>query len=164
MATWFRLLTSRRTYHCYAWKTNTGPHDQGTWASKEQVSLFEFVGVQKSLGQEEIKTHLSTPKYSPNGPLSAYTGITWTSLQSPFPAFHRKLCGWSGSSPRSSTPRNSLTRFPPACLLPVVAPESRQPPACFFACGPEASPPPYVTRLAHRGSERASPRVPPESR
>lgn len=91
---------------------------------------------EKGWRHEEIKTHLSTPKYSPNGPLTPYPGITC--LQSPLPASHRKPCGRTESPPQSSTLRNSRTRVPPACLLPAVAPGSRQPPAGFSAWGPES--------------------------
>lgn len=70
----------------------------------------------------------------------AADSVQWNYLgqsTEPIPCFPVEALRVAASPPRSSTPRSSLTRFPPACLLPGVAPESRQPPACFSACGSE---------------------------
>lgn len=110
------------------------------------------------MGQEELKTHLSTPKNFPSWPLTPYTKITRACQQSPFiPCFPSEYWRAMPVSTRNPTPCNSLPPFPPACLSPEVAPGSREPPAR----GPEALLAARVTRLAHRGSECASPRVPP---
>lgn len=101
----------------------------------------------------------------PEWAADSYSEITWASLQSPFPASQWKLCGWPRHHPKLHT--TQLLDSVSSCMPVAWGRTGIQTAASLFLrvwARDLAGPPARVTRLAHRGSERASPRIPPASR